>query len=72
LRRELAKEARESNVDEIYAKGVVLLAKEMSWELDYVLKMDIVRFNTVSRIIKEFYEEQSKAMEVRKQRTTFG
>ncbi len=65
-------DALEDSFEEDLVKGVVLLAKEMGWTIDYVLDMGITRFHEVSKVIKEYYDEQNRQMELGKMRSTFG
>ena len=71
LRTKLKSEATEENFETVLVRGIVLLAKDMGWEIEYVMEMDARRFVEVSKVLSAMYAEERQAMETEKQKVSF-
>ena len=61
MRRNLYKDRISSNFEEELAEGIILVAREFGWKVEYVLGMTPQCFFVVSGVLRKFYEKQEQA-----------
>ncbi len=63
LRLRLKKQMQEEKWEENFVTEIVLIAKEMGVSVNEILEWTIMKYNVVSAVIRDFYEEQKRQIE---------
>ena len=56
-------------IEENFSKGIVLVAKEMGWTIDYILNMPIGAFNTTTWVLNEQAEAEKRELDKAKSKS---
>jgi len=63
LRLRLKRQMQEEKWEENFVTEIVLIAKEMGVSVNEILEWTIMKYNVISAVIRDFYEEQKRQIE---------
>lgn len=58
--KDLAKETKELNFERDFTREIILVAREMSWTIDYIMDLSPIQLYAVKDTISYLYKEQNK------------
>lgn len=63
FRLRLAQRRSVEEVEKDFVYSIFILMYEMKWSVEYIMEMEIWKFNEIVRNLNRFYEEQKRASE---------